>query len=176
MARGLAFVALEKMPAMPGLAVPSDAYWILRRPAPLLGMARPTPSTPWYEMGKLDVRRVVCLTDDVPTYDPAPLTFACAVGLQDLYGGIRPEEPHAEAEKVRVAASAVVDALDRGEGVVVHCAGGTGRTGTVLGAVLVALGIPAADAIAHIQAVNKLRGRAWPESPWQQELLLRLPL
>lgn len=174
MARDLAFVPLEKMPAVAGLGVPNDVYWILRRPAPLLGMARPTPSTPWSALWDLGVRRVVCLTDDVPAYDPAPLAFSCAVGLQDLYGGVLPERPEAEVKKVQAAAAAVVDALDHGEGVVVHCAGGTGRTGTVLGATLVALGIPAADAIAHIQAVNKLRGRSWPESQWQLELLLRL--
>jgi protein-tyrosine phosphatase len=169
----LAFVPIETMPAVPGLAVPSDIYWILRGPAPLLGMARPTAATPWNALWKIGVRRVACLTDDTPAYDPAPLTFACAVRLQDLYGGIGPDRPEAEAEKVRVASVSVLEALDRGDGVVVHCAGGTGRTGTVLGATLIALGIPAADAVAHIQAVNKLRGRAWPESPWQQELLLR---
>jgi protein-tyrosine phosphatase len=174
MGRDLAFVPLEKMPAVPGLAVPNDAYWILRGPALLLGMARPTRSTPWSELAKLDVRRVVCLTDNVPAYDPAPLTFACAVDLQDLYGGIAPHDPRAEERKIRSAVAAVLAALDRRKGVVIHCAGGTGRTGTVLGASLVALGVPAADAIAHIQAVNKLRGRTWPESPWQLELLLRL--
>jgi protein-tyrosine phosphatase len=172
-----AFVPIERMPAVPGLAVPDDAYWILKAPAPLLGMARPTPSTPWNELWKLGVRRVACLTDDAPAYDPAPLTFVCAVGLQDLYGGIYPDSPEVEAEKIRTAASAVLAALDRGEGVAVHCAGGTGRTGTVLGSVLVMFGIPAADVIAHIQAVNKLRGgRRWPESSWQQELLLRWDL
>ncbi len=169
----LAFAPIERMPAVAGLSVPGDVYWILRRPAPLLGMTRPTATTPWATLFSLGARRVACLTDDVPDYDPAPLTFACAVGLQDLCGGIHPDHPEAEAEKVQLAAASVLDALDRGEGVVVHCAGGTGRTGTVIGAALVALGIPAADVIAHLQAVNKLRGRTWPESPWQQELLLR---
>ena len=169
----LAFVPLETMPAVASLAVPNDVYWILRGPAPLLGMARPTGTTPWNVLWKLGVRRVACLTDDMPNYDPAPLTFACTVGLQDLYGGITPDRPEAEAEKIGVAVSSVLAGLRRDEGIVVHCAGGTGRTGTVIGAALVALGIPAADVIAHLQAVNKLRGRTWPESPWQLEFLLR---
>jgi hypothetical protein len=160
----LAFVPIERMPAVPGLAVPKDIYWILRGPVPLLGMTRPTSTTPWAALFSLGVHRVACLTDDAPDDDPSPLTFACAVGLQDLYGGARPARPEAEAEKIRVAAASVLDALDCGEGVVVNCAGGTGRTGTVIGAALVALGIPAADVIAHLQAVNKLRGRSWPES------------
>ncbi|MCX6100910.1 MAG: tyrosine-protein phosphatase [Candidatus Bipolaricaulota bacterium] len=93
--------------------------------------------------------------------------------LQDLYGGIAPTNPADEEARVEIAVSSVLAALRRGDGVVVHCAGGTGRTGTVIGATLVALGIPAEDAVAHLQSVNKLRGRSWPESPWQQELLHR---
>lgn len=174
MERELAFVPLEQMPAVAPLSVPKDVYWILRRPAPLLGMTQPTPAAPWEELHKLGVRRVACLTDDAPTYDPAPLSFACTIGVQDLYGGIVPDDPEGEEEKIRRAVKAVLTALEQGEGVVVHCVGGTGRTGTVLSATLAALGIPAADAFAHIQAVNKLRGRHWPESPWQQEFLLRL--
>ncbi|MCX6093073.1 MAG: tyrosine-protein phosphatase [Candidatus Bipolaricaulota bacterium] len=169
----LAFVPMEKMPAVPGLAVPNDVYWLLKGPAPLLGMARPTPATPWNALWKLGVRRVACLTDDAPAYDPSPLSFACAVELQDLYGGIVPTKPADEEARVEIAVSSVLAALRRGDGVVVHCAGGTGRTGTVIGATLVVLGVPAADVIAHLQAVNKLRGRSWPESPWQQELLRR---
>ncbi len=170
----LAFVPLERMPEVGGLAVPGDAYWILSGPAPLLGMVRPSPVTPWKVLRKLGVRRVVCLTDDAPAYDPAPLAFAFAAALQDLVGGIEPVRPELERERVQTAARSILTALERGDGVVVHCAGGTGRTGTVLGATLVALGIPAADAVAHLQALNKLRGRTWPESPWQQGLLLAL--
>jgi protein-tyrosine phosphatase len=176
MARDLAFVPLERMPQIAGLAVPSDAYWILRGPGPLLGMARPTSATPWKALQQLGVRRVVCLTDDVPAYDPSPLAFACAVKLQDLDGGIAPIDAAREEAGIERAVSSVLEALRRGEGVVVHCAGGTGRTGTVIGATLCALGIPAFDVIAHLQAVNKLRGRSWPESPWQEDLLRRLQI
>lgn len=173
MARDLAFVPLERMPAVARLSVPSDAYWILKGPAPLLGMVRPTPATPWNALWKLGVRHVACLTDDAPAYDPSPLSFACAVELQDLCGGSAPTNPGDEEARIEMVVSSVLAALRRGDGVVVHCAGGTGRTGTVIGATLVALGVPAADVIAHLQAVNKLRARSWPESPWQQELLRR---
>ncbi len=173
MDREIAFAPLEKMPPIAGLVVPGDGYWILVRPAPLLGMIRPSAGTPWNALCDAGVRCVVCLTDDVPPYDPAPLTVAHSVGLQDLYGGITPSDPPGEKRRIDLAADAVVAALRRGEGVVVHCAGGTGRTGTVLGATLIRLGIPPADAVARIQAASKLRGRHWPESPWQQDVLLR---
>lgn len=174
MQREIAFVPLAKMLPIAGLDVPNDAYWILVRPAPLLGMVRPSAATPWDALRSAGVRSVVCLTDDAPAYDPAPVSPAHSVGLQDLYGGITPSDPPGEERKIALAVDAVVAALHRGDGVVVHCAGGTGRTGTVLGATLIRLGIPAADAVAHIQATAKLRGRQWPESPWQQDLLLRL--
>lgn len=40
-------VPLTDMPAIPGLAVPYDCYWILHHPAPLAGMSYPSPRTPW---------------------------------------------------------------------------------------------------------------------------------
>ena len=53
-----------------------------------------------------------------------------------------------------------------------HCSGGIGRTGTVIGAVLVSLGIDAPDVVAWLDAVQKLRGRpGWPESPWPADAL-----
>lgn len=49
---------------------------------------------------------------------------------------------------------------------------GTGRTGTVIGASLVALGHPPDTVIPHLDALHRARGRAgWPESKWQAELV-----
>lgn len=174
MATRLTLVPVDAMPDVPGFSVPANAYWILFRPTPLLGMARPTSATPWRALYDVGVRRIVCLTSDVPPYNPSPLTFAHSVALQDLFGGIAPNQPELERGKIEAAAARVAAALREGEGVVVHCAGGTGRTGTVLGAAVIALGLPAAAAIAHLQAVNEARGKTWPESAWQQELLLHL--
>lgn len=170
----VAFVPIDKMPDVVGVAVPSEVYWILQEPAPLLGMARPSPRTPWGELCKRGVRHVVCLTSGAPDYDPSPLSLLCALSLQDLYGGAEPVEPTSEAERVARAAQATAKSIRRGEGVVVHCAGGTGRTGTVLGATLVILGVPVGDAVARIQSVNRERERVWPESPWQERVLRNL--
>jgi protein-tyrosine phosphatase len=176
MARETSLIPANEMPEVPGLAVPGDLYWLLGGPTPLLGMARPSPKTPWALLYALGVRRVACLTDNVPAYSPAPLVFACAIELQDLYGGITPDCPSEEERKIQTAARSVVESLRAGDGVVVHCAGGTGRTGTVIGAALVALGFPANAVVAHLKAVNAKRGKTWPESPWQEDLLCRLRL
>jgi hypothetical protein len=73
---------------------------------------------------------------------------------------------------VAAAASATRALLDDGLGVIVHCAGGTGRSGTVVGAVLVSLGGAPDTVTAWLDAVHILRGRpGWPESPWQTDAL-----
>jgi protein-tyrosine phosphatase len=68
----------------------------------------------------------------------------------------------------------VLQKLDAGEGVIVHCAGGTGRTGTVLGAVLKRQGVPDADVLDFLKRVNQLRGKNWPEAEWQWQVVQRV--
>lgn len=157
-----------------GVVVPQEFYWVVTEPAPLAGMVYPASSTPWPAMYDAGLRHVVCLTDGVPTYDPAPLTIAHAVALQDLYGGLLPDDPDTEEKLIDVAAHAVLNKLHQGEGVVVHCAGGTGRSGTVLGCVLRALGRPNVDVLHYLDLLHKARGKAgWPESAWQVECVTR---
>jgi hypothetical protein len=139
-------------------------------------MASPAPTTPWPALHAAGVRHVVCLTAAKPGYDPRPLRLAHAVGLQDLVDGSGPREPVAEERLVWAAVEVVLDLLAAGEGVVVHCAGGTGRTGTVIGAVLRALGAPAETVLRDLDALHRARGaRGWPESPWQAEVVARFP-
>jgi protein-tyrosine phosphatase len=74
------------------------------------------------------------------------------------------------------SAGAVVRRLQVGDGVVVHCAGGTGRTCTVIGCVLRILGVSAVEAITHQDHLHKARGRlGWPESEWQSQVVQRFP-
>jgi protein-tyrosine phosphatase len=55
---------------------------------------------------------------------------------------------------------------------VVHCVGGRGRTGTVLGCVLRELGHSPGEVVDFLDRVHKARGKAgWPESPWQGQLV-----
>ena len=163
----------DRMPKVEGVASPKSLYTILEAPALLAGMPMPDERTPWHALWNAGYRQVVCLTDDRPSYDPSPLQVLHSVALQDLYGGRVPDEPDAEIGKIAEASDRVLTALREGDGVIVHCVGGTGRTGTILGAVLCRLGMRAEDAIRHLDTVDQLRDTHWPESPWQGEILHR---
>jgi hypothetical protein len=163
------------MPSIPGIAVPDDFYWILQHPAPLAGMPYPSPQTPWHDLATAGFHHVISLESDGPAYDPSPLIMSHRVRLQDLYGGRVPQNPDQEERLIREAALAVVRRLQTGDGVVIHCAGGTGRTGTVMGCVLRILGFSAVQVITYLDQLHKARGRAgWPESEWQSQVVQRL--
>jgi hypothetical protein len=167
-----ALMSVDRMDRTPGLEVPSQLYTVLTRPARLAGMPHPTPETPWLALAASGFQNVVCLTARNPGYQPGSLRLLHAVELQDLYGGLGPVDPDRERREIVCAAHVVLGALNRSEGVVVHCQGGTGRTGTVIGVALCCLGYSAGEVVDYLDAVHKARGRSgWPESPWQSELL-----
>jgi hypothetical protein len=162
------------MPSIPGLAVPYDFYCVLQQPAPLAGMPYPSPRTPWHELSAAGFRHVICLEGDGPTYDPSPLIVSHRASLQDLYGGGSPRHPEQEERLIHEVARAVARRLQMGDGVVVHCAGGTGRTGTVIGCVLRGMGVSALEVITYLDHLHKARGRSgWPESAWQSLVVQR---
>jgi hypothetical protein len=164
------------MPPIAGLALPYDFYWVLQRPAPLAGMPYPSPRTPWRDLAAAGFRHVVCLEGDGPAYDPAPLIMSHRTRLQDLYGGGLPRHPEQEETLIHAVALAVMERLQAGDGVVVHCAGGTGRTGTVIGCVLRGCGISAVEVITYLNHLHQARGRSgWPESEWQAQVVHRFP-
>jgi protein tyrosine phosphatase (PTP) superfamily phosphohydrolase (DUF442 family) len=163
------------MPAIQGLAVPYDFYWVLQHPAPLAGMPYPSSRMPWTELAAAGFRHVICLEGHGPAYDPSPLSMSQRTNLQDLYGGAVPHDPEREEKLVHEAAHAVVSKLQAGEGVVVHCAGGTGRTGTVIGCVLRFLGVASVQVITYLDHLHQARGRlGWPESAWQSQVVQRV--
>ena len=148
------------------LCVPDDLYWIARAPVALAGMSYPGRAD-WKLLHEHGIGHVVCLSTDRPAYDPAPCSLT-AIRLQDLVSGGDPDDPDQERALVEQAAVDVVTQLDRGIGVAVHCMGGRGRTGTVIGTALVRLGHGPDAVVAHLDRVAKARGRrGWPESPWQ---------
>jgi hypothetical protein len=162
------------MLSIPGLAVPFDFYCVLQRPAPLAGMPYPSPRTPWQDLAAAGFRHVICLAGDGPTYDPSPLIVGHRTSLQDLYGGGLPRHPEREERLIHEVARTVARRLQMGDGVVVHCAGGTGRTGTVIGCVLRGMGVSAMEVITYLDRLHKARGRSgWPESPWQSQVVER---
>ncbi|MFI5047904.1 MAG: hypothetical protein ACHQIG_12635 [Acidimicrobiia bacterium] len=106
-----------------------DLWWALRTPTPLIGMRHPAPGASITEL--CETRRVgvvVSLIGDEGAYDWSGVHRE-SIGLEDLY---RLDAPHdADRERVDVlrATEVVRTNLDGGTGVVVHCHGGTGRTG-----------------------------------------------
>jgi len=156
------------------LCVPDDLYWIAREPVALAGMSYPGRAD-WARLHALGIGHVLCLSHDAPAYDPAPCTMT-AMRLQDLVSGGDPADPDRERALVERAAADVVAHLERGIGVAVHCLGGRGRTGTVIGVALVLLGRDPGETIDYLDRVAKARGRrGWPESPWQAAVVLRAP-
>jgi hypothetical protein len=143
---------------------PNGLYVILETPAVLAGMAFPATDTDWAELERRGFRRVLRLHPG--NYDPSPLS-ASEIVLEDLFGGRAPGDATMERDRVLRAARLAASCVLGGEGVVVHCVGGTGRSGTVLGCALRYLGYSASDAVELIRAHRP----RWPESPWQEEVV-----
>jgi protein tyrosine phosphatase (PTP) superfamily phosphohydrolase (DUF442 family) len=172
--RRLTAIDVDRMPRIEGLRIPEEFYTVLDDPGRLAGMVRPSDRTPWDRLAREGFRYLVCLTDDEPPYDPSPVEILHAVRLEDLYGGIAPVDPDREAERIIEAVDRVVAALRSDDGVIVHCAGGTGRTGTVIGGVLRRFGHSADDVRAYLDRLHRQRGSGWPESSWPAALLDRI--
>jgi atypical dual specificity phosphatase len=150
------------------MAMPAELYFLARQPVALAGMAYPS-RVDWNALHDEGLRRVVCLTHDEAPYDPAPLAVT-AIALEDLYTGVIPRDPDAERTKILRAATVVAESVAAGEGVAVHCRGGRGRAGTVLGCALVLLGHKRDDVVDYLDRVHTIRGKGgWPESAWQAE-------
>jgi hypothetical protein len=154
------------------LAVPGDLWWVCVEPTPLAGMAYPRAGA-WDELADRGFRHVVDLTRDVPKYDPSPLT-SHAFRLSDLIVRRRPPDPARDEARIVAAAALVADRWRAGEGVAVHCHGGRGRTGAVLGSALVQLGHEPDVVVDWLHRVQRTRGRrGWPEQAWQAEVVGR---
>jgi protein-tyrosine phosphatase len=165
-------IPVEKGVPIEGLEVPKQLYWVLREPAPLAGMQYPFDPWPWAAIHQAGFSDLVSLAPD--DYNPAPLLIVFNKELEDLYHGDAPNDADEQENLVCEAVRATHASLKLGRGVVVHCVGGRGRTGTVLGCVLRELGYEADKIIKHLDRLHQARGRdGWPESLWQKELIRR---
>ncbi|HXX40251.1 MAG TPA: hypothetical protein VEP50_19210 [bacterium] len=160
----------QQAPTIPGVDSPAELYWVLQAPTPLAGMRYPRPDFPWKNVADAGFEYVVSL--HLGDYDPHPLKPLLTVQLEDLAHGGAPLDPAAEQRSIVTVADAVVETLHAGHGVIVHCLGGTGRSGTVIGCVLRKLGYGAPEVVSYLDRLHKARGKTgWPESPWQGDLL-----
>lgn len=98
---------------------------------------------------------VVCLTPRAELAELSPQYFAAVVAGRLPFRWLNlpmrnfgtPEDPQA----FRRGMVAVVSALRAGEGVLLHCAAGVGRTGTAAACVLKALGLDAPQALQRVR-------------------------
>jgi len=149
---------------------PNIFYEILTKPAPLAGMEFPTDLN-WELLREAGYRYVVCLTTEKPSYDPAPLSFLKNVKMKDLYNDGMPDDPEREQRILKDVVGLVTETIQSGDGVVVHCVGGTGRTGTVIACALREMGIDLQEIQTYMKQVESVRTRhgGWPESDWQSQ-------
>jgi len=140
-----------------GIQIPEELYWVLDYPSPLAGMSYPKRSTPWVALKDAGFTSLISLEPN--SFDSAPLEIVFCEKLQDLYGGITPRNPNEEKQRIIRAVKNAMAVLLKGEGVLVHCYGGTGRTGTVIGCVLRELGYSDDETIKYLDRVQKARGR-----------------
>jgi len=138
---------------------------------PLAGMPYPRDDVQWGAVVAHGVARVLDLSGLPCGYDCTPLE-RFAFDLQDLADGGVPDDGERERELIRAAVEVIAVSRDAQDGVVVHCVGGRGRTGTVLGAYLVTLAYAPLMVASWLNQLFELRGRpGWPESDWQSDLL-----
>jgi Swiss Army Knife protein, DSP-PTPase phosphatase domain len=154
-----------------------EQFWpVLDRPSPLAGMPYPA-AFDWSAAAAAGFDVVVNLHEDPFRYDPTPLRCE-SFRLDDLYGNgeVVPNHPEVDQQEVLDASASVISHLQQGEGVIVHCAGGTGRTGTVIAASLIRLGYEPDVVVRWLNKLHQARGRrGWPESSWQVKVLAQIP-
>ena len=97
-------------------------------------MCLPETNWPWQSIHNCGFKNLVSLHP--MEHDPTPLTSVYSLPLEDLVHGDPPKNPLLEISKIRSATSITLQSLSDCKGVVVHCWGGRGRTGTVLGWVM----------------------------------------
>ena len=141
---------------------------------PLIAMRQPDAHTRWEELGELGICQVLRLSEESQSYDPAPLRMLGTVALEDQYEEEEPGDGETEEQRVFDAARLLHAGLQRG-GVAIHCVGGRGRTGTVIGAFLHTLGVADETIPSLLDQAYKDAGRpGWPESTWQGGVIGRI--
>jgi protein-tyrosine phosphatase len=121
-------------------------------------------------MDRVDATTVVCLNEMYELDDRYPdytKWLRANIGTQAVHCPI--PDMHAPAvDDLRRLVDDIYDRLAAGEVIIVHCAGGIGRSGTVAVAVLVRAGVPIDDALITVRSNRPMAG---PEVGAQQDVL-----
>jgi len=157
------------------MKVPQNLYCVLDVPGLLAGMHTPDRKTDWKGLSRRGFNYVVCLEADKPKYDPSPLRFLGICKLENLSD---PDDIPSDPKREETYIKGIVDRVERkligGRGVVIHCGGGRGRTGTVIGCILKRMGYGSRVIINYLHDLHGKMGKdGWPEANWQSQLVDR---
>lgn len=160
---------------LPDIKVPDELYCVLDVPGLLAGMRTPDKRIDWHSLSRRGFDYVVCLESNKPKYNPSPLRFLKCVELENLS---LPDDSPSEPRREEIYISEIVDRAERqlisGKGIVVHCGGGRGRTGTVIGCILKRMRYKSRAIINFLHDLHGKRDDSgWPEANWQSQLVDR---
>lgn len=154
----------------------SPVHFILNlgKPGRLGAARRLGAETNWKELYSKDFRWVICACSIDPGYDPSPLDFLEKIELTDLSERDQPQNPEKEFEQISAVAFKTFSKLNDG-GVLVHCQGGRGRTGTIIGSILRHFGYDSGYIVRFLNSTYREIGKpGWPESPWHASVIERV--
>jgi len=166
------------------MSLPGDSYWVEEGRL----LAGPYPGDPDSDRERqklgafldLGMRRFVDLTQPAEHSPYAPMLkrIAAERGLDVYHTRMAiPDVSVPPAVRMREILDLIDAELDGGNSIYLHCRGGAGRTGTVVGCFLVERGEPPAEALADIASDRRdlhSKRRAWssPETEEQRQYVL----
>ncbi|MCU1366014.1 MAG: putative protein-tyrosine phosphatase [Ilumatobacteraceae bacterium] len=121
-------------------------------------------------LAEVGASTVVCLTEEFELSDRYPTYvqwLAANRGRRAILFPI-PDLHAPPVERLELLLDTLVDRLERDESLLLHCAAGIGRSGTVAVCLLIRLGLDAPDALALVAASRPMAG---PEVGAQVELV-----
>ena len=172
--------------------LPGDSFWVeepLLLAGPYAGGPTKTEATEKLEAFlDLGITTFLDLTEEgegspehgeLRRYDTLLYELARKRGIEARYARMPiPDLGIPEVWHMEAMLGLITSQMEQGHGVYVHCWGGVGRTGTVLGCLAVERGAPreaVLERLAELRAGTKRAGRAAPETDEQQDFVMSWP-